>query len=102
MVHASSSTTEEAPPIGRIHRDATQLVGNTPLLRLNKVTDMCFAEVVCKLEGEPLPKHPASLTTSALPAARRPPPPPATHRGPRPNPQASSRPPASRTASPWP
>ncbi|GAB4813420.1 hypothetical protein N2152v2_000466 [Parachlorella kessleri] len=33
-----------------IKADATQIIGNTPLVRLNKVNDMCYAEIVCKLE----------------------------------------------------
>lgn len=30
--------------------DATKIIGNTPLLRLNKLNELCFAEIVCKLE----------------------------------------------------
>ena len=36
---------------GRIYDDITQTVGNTPLIRLRRVTDGCAAEVVAKLEN---------------------------------------------------
>ena len=36
---------------GRIYDDITQTIGNTPLIRLRRVTQNCLAEVVAKLEN---------------------------------------------------
>lgn len=35
----------------KIAEDATQIIGHTPLVRLNKVNELCFADIVCKLES---------------------------------------------------
>src|SRR5438094_4974313 len=36
---------------GRIYDDITQTIGNTPLIRLRRVTEGCHAQVVAKLEN---------------------------------------------------
>ena len=43
--------TAEQPGRGRIYDDITQTIGNTPLIRLRRVTQGCHADVVAKLEN---------------------------------------------------
>ena len=45
------ATTESGFVRGRIYDDITQTVGNTPLIRLRRITSGCQAEVVAKLES---------------------------------------------------
>jgi cysteine synthase A len=45
------ATTESGIVRGRIYDDITQTIGNTPLIRLRRVTTGCQAEVVAKLEN---------------------------------------------------
>ncbi|KAL4858543.1 Cysteine synthase [Chlorella vulgaris] len=50
LAATASGDAVAAEPQLRIKADATQIIGNTPLVRLNKVNEMCFADIVCKLE----------------------------------------------------
>jgi len=43
-------TLEENPTMARVHDDITQTIGNTPLVRLNRITDGAAATVLAKLE----------------------------------------------------
>ena len=45
------ATTESAFVRGRIYDDITQTIGNTPLIRLRRITKGCQADVVAKLEN---------------------------------------------------
>lgn len=49
-VQPCSSTPYRRQATEGILSDATQLVGNTPMVYLNNITERCFAKVACKLE----------------------------------------------------
>src|SRR5512135_534099 len=57
---------------GRIYDDITQTIGNTPLIRLRRVTQGCPAEVVAKLENfNPLWSVKDRIGVSMIDAAER-------------------------------
>lgn len=47
----NQATASEQRGRGRIYDDITQTIGNTPLIRLRRVTEGCGAEVLAKLEN---------------------------------------------------
>jgi len=58
--------------MGRIYRDITETIGNTPLVRLNRVTDGARAEVLVKLEMfNPLSCVKERIALSMIDAAER-------------------------------
>jgi cysteine synthase A len=63
----------ESPRVrGRIYDDITQCVGNTPLIRLRRVTEGCGAEVLAKLENfNPLWSVKDRIGVSMIDAAER-------------------------------
>lgn len=57
---------------GRIYRDITETVGNTPLVRLNRITEGAVAEVVAKLESfNPLSSVKDRIAVSMINAAEQ-------------------------------
>src|SRR5215813_9501249 len=57
---------------GRIYDDITQTIGNTPLIRLRRVTKGCHAQVVAKLENfNPLWSVKDRIGVSMIDAAER-------------------------------
>src|ERR671921_406167 len=57
---------------GRIYDDITQTIGNTPLIRLRRVTEGCVADVVAKLENfNPLWSVKDRIAVAMIDAAER-------------------------------
>jgi cysteine synthase A len=67
-----SMSTATATGTGRINEDITQTIGNTPLVRLRKVTAGCAATVAAKLENQnPLWSVKDRIAASMINAAER-------------------------------
>lgn len=46
-----STTVIEPQPFPKIADSIVDLIGNTPMLKLNKITEGCVADVILKLES---------------------------------------------------
>ena len=58
--------------MGRIYEDITKTIGNTPLVRINKMVEGCAAEVVAKLESfNPMSSVKDRIGVSMIEAAER-------------------------------
>ena len=42
----------EPPEHPKIANCITELIGNTPMLKLQKITEGCHADIICKLESQ--------------------------------------------------
>ncbi|HUT09474.1 MAG TPA: cysteine synthase A [Thermoguttaceae bacterium] len=57
---------------GRIHADITECIGNTPLVRLNRITEGCVATVLGKVESaNPMRSVKDRIATAMIDAAQR-------------------------------